>query len=78
MTWEAELIAAIAMCFAILSKWKIGNLDKSGWVFNLAAIALWLAFAVYIGCYSCFLNNIIFAALAVRGWYLWTNAPVVK
>ena len=73
MSWYAESLVFVAMIFSIIAKWQLGNYKKIGWLFNLAAIGLWVIFALEVKCWSCLINNIVFAVLAVRGWVLWTR-----
>jgi hypothetical protein len=54
----------------------LGNKNKLGFVFGLAANLSWMAFALITASLPIFLSNIVFMALNIRGLLRWRAALV--
>jgi hypothetical protein len=73
MDWIREALGVAAICIGLVSKWLLGNYQKSGWLWGAAASILWMGFAYRVESPVQFLLNIVYIVVSVRGYSLWVK-----
>lgn len=69
----ANLFGFGGMAFGGLGLWLLGRHDRRGWAVGLVGDAFWLAATLDSGHLSFLLNDLVYTAIRIRGWYKWRN-----
>lgn len=65
------MIGWIGNIFIILGLWGIGNKNRKAFIFSVIGEILWIIKAVNDGSWDLAAICVVFAAVAIRNWFLW-------
>ena len=70
----ADLLGYVAMVFTWLGIWLLARRDTRGWPVAMVGDVVWLAACMDSGHVSFVINDLVIAALHVKGWLYWRKS----
>ena len=71
MTGFWLFMQGVVTVFTVAAYWLTGNKTALGWLFTIAANAIWVVYAVGTGQYLLLIGCILLTLVCFRNWFLW-------